>query len=86
MHYLWDPIGVARMPQTRDEYDSYLPTVVGMLMRGAKKEEISGFLTRTATETMGLSATPQGKAHDEDIAELLIEHYTVVAEKYEKEG
>jgi hypothetical protein len=25
LHYIWDPIGVAGVPEARDEYDSYLP-------------------------------------------------------------
>lgn len=84
LHYLWDPIGVARVPQARDEYDSYVPTVTSMLMRGAKQEEIASFLTHTSTETMGLTDTSRGRAHDREIAELLVEHFSVVDAQYEK--
>jgi hypothetical protein len=37
LHYIWDPIGIAASTGARDEYDSYVPTVVKMLcMRPAE--------------------------------------------------
>ena len=39
--YVWDPIGVAGMPQTRDEYDSYVPGVFKLVEGGANKNEIA---------------------------------------------
>jgi hypothetical protein len=84
LHYVWDPIGIARMAEARDEYDAYVPTVTGMLMRGAEKKEIATFLTYTSVETMGLSATPAGHAHDEMIADMLLQHFRVVDEPYKK--
>ena len=27
LHYVWDPIGISDVPEARDEYESYLPTV-----------------------------------------------------------
>ncbi len=83
LHYFWDPIGVARVPQARDEYEAYVPRVTSMLMQGAGAEELAAFLTRTATETIGLSETPEGAAHSKDVAELLIEHFTALAAGHE---
>ncbi len=31
LHYLWDPIGVAGIPEARDEYHSYLPVVFSLV-------------------------------------------------------
>jgi len=35
LYYVWDPIGVSGAPAARDEYDSYVPTIVEMLFDGA---------------------------------------------------
>ena len=72
MHDLWDPIGVSQEPYARDEYDAYVPVVTGMLMRGAGETEIASYLTRTSTETMGLSGTPVGRSHERARAPSLI--------------
>lgn len=86
LHYLWDPIGVAEVPQTRDEYDSYLPQITGMLMRGAGEEEIAKQLTVISTETMGLTDTREGRKRDREIAELLIAHFAAVDSQFKKEA
>ena len=31
LHYVWDPIGIAGVPQARDEYDSYVAQVKAQL-------------------------------------------------------
>jgi hypothetical protein len=46
LHYIWDPIGVAGIPQARDEYDSYVPQVVGRVRSSATPEEIASHLNR----------------------------------------
>ncbi len=84
MHDLWDPIGVSQEPYARDEYDAYVPVVTGMLMRGAGENEIASYLTRTSTETMGLSGTSVGRSHDEKIAKLLVQHFQAVDAQYER--
>jgi hypothetical protein len=37
MHYIWDPIGVAGVPQARDEYYSYVPQVFGLLIKDVNR-------------------------------------------------
>ena len=37
LHYLWDPIGVKGCPGARDEYDSYVPQVFSLVLKGADK-------------------------------------------------
>ena len=82
LHYRWDPIGVADAPEARDEYDGYLPQITGMLIRGAGKQEIAKQLTTISTENMGLSNTPAGRKRDQEIAELLIAHFSVVDSQF----
>ena len=57
---LWDPIGLAfdgAAPNERcaDEYDGYLLHVVGMILRGASKDEATTYLTSIESGHMGLS-------------------------------
>lgn len=59
LHYLWDPIGVREVPQTRDEYNSYLPQVFGLVRDGAPEDEIASYLLKIETERMGLTADPK---------------------------
>lgn len=78
LHYVWDPIGVAGHPQARDEYDSYVPGIVSLLMSNAELSKIAKHLTQLTTNSMGLSA-----ARDRDLktAELLIEWCEVLRDR-----
>jgi len=71
LHYLWDPIGVAKVPEARDEYYSYLPHVFSLLIHNAKSEEIVGFLVKTATETIGLSGGQHVRQNATEITVIL---------------
>ena len=55
MHYVCDPIGVAGVPQARDEYDSYLPPVFAMLIERKKEDDIAAYLTEIEDQGMGLT-------------------------------
>lgn len=69
LHDLWDPIGVAGIPEARDEYRGYLPHVFGMLKNGGTEDEFVEYLGAVATERMGLPARPD---HDRAIARQLL--------------
>jgi putative addiction module component (TIGR02574 family) len=69
LHYMWDPIGVCGVPEARDEYYSYLPTVFQMLINGNGAETIAGYLSSVSRESMGLGGNA---ARDFDVAEVLI--------------
>lgn len=69
LHYLWDPIGVASVPEARDEYHGYLPHVFGMLKNGSAEDELAEYLGGVATNRMGLSARPD---HDRAMARHLL--------------
>lgn len=63
LHYLWDPIGVAGVPQARDEYDGYADHICSMLCHDIDKPVLVRHLVQIAEQQMGLSGT-------EDRAEL----------------
>jgi len=50
----WDPIGVGKMPQTQDEYDSYIPVIYRLLAEGADDNSIARHLESIETDAMGL--------------------------------
>ena len=52
----WDPIGVFNIDDDwpEDEYDSYSGHVVGLLDRGASKEEIVAYLRTTCEQHIGV--------------------------------
>lgn len=79
LHYVWDPIGVAEVPEARDEYDSYLWQVFGLLKANASAEQIAEYLYQVSTERMGLMGN---KLHDLKVAELLLEWKEVILEKH----
>jgi hypothetical protein len=69
LHCIWDPIGVAGSPSTRDEYYAYVPDVLAMLQRDAAPAEVQAYLTEVATQRMGLGAND---AHSAYVAEILL--------------
>jgi hypothetical protein len=54
----WDPIGVIDVPEAQDEYDSYVPEFVALLVRNASDEEIANALYRIETVAMGMNGAP----------------------------
>lgn len=78
LHYVWDPIGVSRLPQARDEYHAYLPQVFGMLQEGAQASEIARHLSQITTERMGLAERAE---HDLEVAHVLRECKDVILQR-----
>ncbi|MCE5340625.1 MAG: hypothetical protein LLF92_05795 [Planctomycetaceae bacterium] len=56
IHYLWDPIGVAGEPYARNEYESYVPKIFGMIKADKESETISKYLHDIINDKMGLTA------------------------------
>uniref|UniRef100_UPI003F4960A5 hypothetical protein n=1 Tax=Cupriavidus necator TaxID=106590 RepID=UPI003F4960A5 len=75
LYYVWDPIGVARSPAARNEYQGYLPEVFSMLLQGADASTIAAYLDAVATDRMGLH--DQGQ-HSKRAAELLLDWKTEI--------
>lgn len=72
IHYLWDPIGVSEIPQSRDEYFSYYPKVFSLLIEKAGEEEIVEYLL-SIQEDMGLPAGPESNKRAHEIVEILVD-------------
>ena len=51
----WDPIGVSDIPEARDEYYGYLPTIFKLAMDGADEYKISKHLLEFERSSMGIS-------------------------------
>jgi hypothetical protein len=51
----WDPIGVKGIPESQDEYDSYVLKVCDLIMRREPLQELSDFLWSVETEWMMLT-------------------------------
>jgi|ERR1700733_1277731 len=59
LHYVWDPIGVAGVPQARDEYSNYVERAFQLLQRNSSDADVARYLDNIATERMGLSSNPE---------------------------
>jgi hypothetical protein len=66
---VWDPIGVAHIPQAADEYDSYISQVHGLLIRREALYKLVDFLWWAETEQMGLTGN---RRRTEQVAERLL--------------
>ena len=69
LYYIWDPIGVSGDPGTRDEYDSYLPKIYGLIEEN-KIDEAIEYLDTIVVEKMGLE---KDSIKSKSIVELLID-------------
>jgi hypothetical protein len=74
LHYMWDPIGVSGTPEARDEYDSYVPGIVKMLLDGAEPKMIEGRLHSIATKSMGLSGSEAARESTQKVVRTLVEN------------
>lgn len=72
LHYLWDPIRVAGVPQARDEYDTYVPEVVKLLLQDhdGSGHAVAAYLRWVATEHMGVGCDDE---HDREVIDVLLE-------------
>ena len=66
----WDPIGVKDVPETQDEYNSYIPGVCKLLINRESSENIFLYLWKIETENMGLAGNQK---HTKSIAKKLAE-------------
>jgi hypothetical protein len=66
----WDPIGVGDVPETQDEYDSYIEQIYGLLIRRETKDKLFDFLWWAVTENMGLAGN---RRHTQDIVDKLLQ-------------
>ena len=72
----WDPIGILNGPLDtrgpRDEYDSYAPVVLKLVLEGAPKAVIADHLASTRFNTIGVGPN-RASEPEREIAERLCE-------------
>jgi hypothetical protein len=70
----WDPIGVKPgVVAPADEYDSYAPHIVSMVMGGCTTEELASHLEHLGSQTMGLGpSNALSVAHSHKIAAEIV--------------
>lgn len=73
----WDPIGVQPgFLGPADEYDSYAPHIVTMVLGGCTIEALAAYLERLGVETMGIGpSSPLSRAHSTEFATEIIRHF-----------
>jgi hypothetical protein len=54
-----DPIGISGFPEARDEYNARVPSILGLLLRRARPEEIADHVLRIEVTRMGLEGDPR---------------------------
>jgi hypothetical protein len=81
LHYVWDPIGVSGIAEARDEYDTYVPQVVQMLLGNKTEDEIARHLHYIQGDRMGLTVSQKPSEHTQEVAQMLVAHYEFLKEK-----
>lgn len=69
----WDPIGVRRVPEAADEYDSYLGQIGARLREAKTADEIAGYLTDVEKVRMGLGISEAARTRNAALARRLID-------------
>ena len=69
LHYRWDPIGVAGIPQARDEYESYVPQVFQLLKGTLDGRDVAAYLNWLGMEHIGVGSNP---GRDAEVVEGLL--------------
>ncbi len=78
LHYLWDPIRVAGIPQARGEYHAYVPQVFRLVLKNRPAEEIAEYLLGIEQNEIGLSPDPKRALR---VAEILLETRRAIVEE-----
>jgi hypothetical protein len=75
----WDPIGVASIPEARDEYDSYLPGLHSLIFRRVAQDQVTLHLLQIEMQLMELDGSPARAARTAALLLALPESFTVAA-------
>lgn len=86
LYYVWDPIGVRDVGDARDEYESYVPQVVGLLVEERGKKALFDHLYLLESERMGLSITEESLSHTKEVVDILHSHHESLKKKADPVG
>jgi hypothetical protein len=79
LHYRWDPCQASDVPQARDEYYGYLPSIFSLVKGGADAVTIAEHLASIEQDRMGL---PGNASSLLAIGELLVSWRAHVASQH----
>lgn len=84
LFYVWDPIGVNRMPSCRDEYEDYVAVVSAYLLHNFAEEGLDALMMFIMEEHIGVGLTkqPRRKAQHLETARMLMEWKKDFREKH----
>ena len=69
LYYIWDPIGVAAEPSTRDEYERYVAGLISLLETNADSKQFAAYLDDIAKNQIGLQTNDK---HSLGVARLML--------------
>ena len=81
LSYLWDPIGVAGIPEARDEYHGYLPHIFSMLVNGSAEGAIADYLNEVVSDRMGMTVSDASREHAHEMESCLRNYHEVIYER-----
>ena len=70
LHYVWDPLGIATLPEARDEYAECVQRVWPLVRDGAGPDRIAAELSAWVLGPLGL---PDDEEHHRHVAEVLMD-------------
>lgn len=50
----WDPIGINDEPEARDEYTTYVPGIINLLIADRSRKKLSAYLEELESDWMGV--------------------------------
>ena len=59
LYYIWDPIGVSNEQKARNEYESYVPQILQLLIESEEVKQISSYLSEIEETKIGLLPNKQ---------------------------
>jgi hypothetical protein len=77
LHYIWDPLGVAGVPEARDEYRGYLPKVTELTNEGDPRI-LAEYLHETETKSMEVAGDVENCL---EVAEIIFDWKQVVFDR-----
>ena len=79
LYYLWDPLGVAREPRSRQEYSAFVSEVFAAILDDADEQRLMELLLLLETEFLGLGPR---SSQARRIAEALVDWRALLEQKY----
>jgi len=79
LYYLWDPLGVAREPQSRQEYAAFVSDIFAALLDDADEQRLMELLLLLETEFLNMAPRPSQARR---IAEVLVDWRALLEQKY----